>query len=142
VNRLQRLLDGVRAPGLYRWDALMLPGTARAAVESHGWRCFVVHGSRASTLAGLVEEIARAAHVSLPHGSGLDVLGERLRDLSWAPAIGYVLIWDDASVLALEHRTDYDAVVELLADVCAWWRTHGVSFSVLLRGAPPGLPQL
>ncbi|HEX9259043.1 MAG TPA: barstar family protein [Acidimicrobiales bacterium] len=142
MNRLERLLDGVRAPGLYRWESLVLPGTARAAVERHGWRCYVVHGERAATKAELIDEVARAASFPRPSGRNWDALADRLRDLSWAPAIGYVVLWDKVNRLADPHRDDYDTAVEVLADSCGWWRTHGVPFSVLLRGAPPGLPQL
>jgi hypothetical protein len=132
VDRIRTLVEGHRAPGVYRWDAGMLPGTAAAMLARSRRLVVVLDGRFAREKTSLLDEVTRAMGLRDHVGHNWDALAESLRDLR----PGTVLIWDRADVLALLDRMSFDAAVEILGVAAADGLTS------LLRGAPPGLPML
>jgi hypothetical protein len=132
VDRIRTLVDGHRAPGVYRWDAGMLPGTAAAMLARSRRPVVVLDGRFARDKTSLLDEVTRALALRDHIGHNWDAMGDGLRDLG----PGTVLIWDRADVLALLDRMSFDTAVDILVTASF------DGLTTLLRGAPPGLPLL
>jgi len=72
--------------------------------------------------------------LDFPSGSGRnwDALTDRLRDLSWLPADGYVLLIDMAGDLRDADEGDFDTLLEILEDTASDWVARKVPFWAFL----------
>lgn len=75
-----------------------------------------------------------ASALDFPSGSGRnwDALTDRLRDLSWLAAEGYMLLVDAAGDLREADESDFDTLLEILEEVAADWAGRGMPFWVFL----------
>ena len=75
-----------------------------------------------------------AVALDFPPGSGRnwDAASDRLRDLSWLPASGYALLFDDAHGLRDADETSFDTLLEILDEAVADWASRGVPFWAVL----------
>ncbi|HSD17843.1 MAG TPA: barstar family protein [Thermomonas sp.] len=75
-----------------------------------------------------------AGALAMPDGRGRnwDALGDALRDLSWLPAPGYVLLVRDAHELRDADEAAFDTLVGLLDEASAEWATLGSPFWAFL----------
>lgn len=71
-----------------------------------------------------------AVALEFPPGSGRnwDALSDLLRDLSWLPAPGYALLFDDARDLRDAAETDFDTLLEVLDEAAQAWAEDGIPF--------------
>lgn len=102
------LFDGSMTPGVYH---LIAPrADVVAALTEHGWKPGVlIHGdTREEFLANVATALEFPAH----YGRNLDALWDCLRDLEVPTA----LVWASWHELAIEHPSDWDAIVSLLTD--------------------------
>ena len=144
MSGLAALLVGRRESGVYRWESHLPAVDVEHAVAHAGWRAFVLDGRAVCDVDGLHSALAAACGFPTGYGRDWRALADCLGDLSWAPARGWVLLYDGWGMLA---RTDPDAwrsVRGVLADTCAHWRRAGTPFAVLLRGPGPteAIPEL
>ncbi len=114
---LQRLKDPVRS-GVYR--------AARAdeiveATRGSDLRVVRIAGSDKTSL---LENTAKALAFPEWFGQNWDALEDCLTDLSWNPAAGYVLIFENA-------RSD-DVMTDILASAAEFWRGRGKPFFAVL----------
>ena len=82
--------------------------------------------------AGVIMRIGSA--LDFPSGSGRnwDALSDRLRDLSWLQAEGYMLLFDLAGELRDADEVDFDMLLEILEDVTGDWAARGTPFWAFL----------
>lgn len=75
-----------------------------------------------------------ATALDFPAGSGRswDALSDRLRDLAWLPATGYVLLFDDAADLREGDETSFDTLLDLLDAAVQDWATRNAPFWAFL----------
>jgi RNAse (barnase) inhibitor barstar len=71
-------------------------------------------------------------------GSNWDALADCLRDLSWRPARGYVILWRGAGGLADAAPDDFATALEIFRDAASYWKERGRVFIVLLDQPVPG----
>jgi len=133
--RLQDVLGGKAPPGVYRFLGRAKPETISALAERAGWRCFCLDGTAIDGKAALLDAISAAADFPAYCGHNWDALEECLRDLSWAPAKGYLILWDDARVLAKADPIVLTTALDILNSVARFWESQGVPLVVLLRRA-------
>jgi hypothetical protein len=131
--RLQDLLAGGTPPGVYRFLGRAAPETICALAEAAGWRCFHLDGTQVAAKLTLLDAVAGAAGFPAYCGRNWDALEECLRDLSWAPARGYLILWDDARVLAKADPRAYATALDILRSASEHWQSKGIPFVVLLR---------
>lgn len=132
-------------PGVYLFadgpslEALM------AFAAHRGFRFFRLDGDVASSKDRFLREAAQVMQFPDYYGGNWDAFDECVRDLSWLPANGYVLLFDHFDQLARQDPAAWDTVRTLFDSTVESWREEGKSFYVLLRGrasAAPGLPLL
>jgi hypothetical protein len=139
VSGLAALLAGRRPPGLYVWDsAAHRPDIAHAA-EHAGWRAFLLDGRAATDKESFLDACVEAFALPAWFGRDWKALEELLTDLSWAPARGYVVVYDGWGMLARSEPGAWEQAYDVLADAVDAWRAAGTPFAVLFRGPGPEL---
>lgn len=94
------------------------------------------------TKGGLLARIAERLSFPDWFGHNWDALEDCLGDLSWLPARGYVVMLEDADVLAGTAADDFAVAVDIFQSAAGQWHTEGVPFWVLVDAAQAGLPDL
>jgi hypothetical protein len=131
--RVQDVLAGVISNGVYRSLSRAAPEKICALADAAGWACIYLDGTTIDSKATFLDAVAVAAAFPAYCGRNWDALEECLRDLSWTPAKGYLLLWDDARVIAQADPGAYAIALDILRSVSEYWQAHGVPFAVLLR---------
>jgi hypothetical protein len=78
-------------------------------------------------------------------GRNWDAFEECLNDLSWVPAKGYLLIFDQAERFARAQPEEFATALDILRDGIKSWQAQSTPMIVILRGlgqAASDLPQL
>lgn len=78
--------------------------------------------------------MAQALDVPPDFGANWDALLDVLRDLSWLPAPGWVILLEGCSHFGAAHPGDCETALEILTEAGAFWRGEGKPFWVLLAG--------
>ncbi len=132
MSWLERLLTAAE-PGVY----VAPPEPDRYAVadevSARGWRCLADDLSEATDKASLLATLARAADAPDSFGHNWDALVDVLRDLSWTPAEGYVLLLEGCGTPSRNCPGDWAVAVDILAETVTWWTEHGTPMRVVLR---------
>lgn len=78
-----------------------------------------------------------------PTGSGRnwDALSDQLRDMSWLPAPGYALLFDDASDLRDADEASFDTLLDILREAAAEWTQRDIPFWAFLALAEEAFEQ-
>ena len=109
--------------------------TLQAEAQEQGWQMFHLDGAaiqdKASFLAAAKTALAMPAYV----GRNWDAFEEAVNDLAWAPAEGYVLVYDAAANLDDHDAPAFQTAVDILATAAGNWQAAGKPFYVLVRGA-------
>ncbi|MEZ4862218.1 MAG: barstar family protein [Caldilineaceae bacterium] len=133
MNPVEQILVGTLPPGLYRLtnapnaDYLMEP------LVRHGWRGFYIDGTVVKDKDSFLRIAAAAMEFPLYFGHNWDAFEECVTDLAWAPAKGYVLLYDGVFHFARRDRAAWRTARSILADAVTHWQTAGKPFYVLLR---------
>lgn len=87
----------------------------------------------------LLEALAEALDFPAWFGGNWDALEDCLCDLSWRPAEGYVLLFDEVPA-----GDDGRTLLEVLADAAGFWRAAGKPFFAVVvdAGRSVALPEL
>lgn len=79
-----------------------------------------------------------------PNGSGRnwDALSDQLRDLSWLPAPGYALLFDDAADLREADEASFDTLLDILQEAATEWAGRDIPFWAFLALAEEEFEQV
>ncbi|RZZ87872.1 barstar family protein [Pseudoxanthomonas winnipegensis] len=80
----------------------------------------------------LLLRVAVALDFPLGTGRNWDGLLDGLRDLSWLPGAGYVLLLESAGELHARNEADFDTLVSVLDQAQLAWRERGLPFWAFL----------
>jgi hypothetical protein len=129
----ERLIGGEVAPGIYRLIAQIDHAALADRLATAGWRLFVIDGKMVQDKAGFLE--AAAAGMAFPAyaGRNWDAFEELIRDLNWAPAAGYVILFDDVHRFASAQPDAWRTALAILSDTVAEWQRHNTPMIVLLH---------
>ncbi|RRN57121.1 barnase inhibitor [Pseudoxanthomonas sp. SGNA-20] len=131
-------LDDATRAGVYEVAAADLAALAAAARDAGLLvRRIDLEGCRDK--AALLLRIATTLDFPAGWGRNWDGLLDALRDLSWAPAPGYLLAIDGFAGLQGTRPQDLQTLVEVLDDAVRWWAEAGVPFWAFL--APDSTPR-
>ncbi len=138
MSNLQLALTQERIPGIYRFSSRATPDYLRKEANAARWRFFYLDGAKVRDKKSFLEKAARAMEFPNYFGHNWDAFEECVNDLSWAPASGYILLFQAPERLAKNARADWETAVEILSAAIGNWNEQGVPFYVLLRGAVLG----
>ena len=83
-------------------------------------------------MVALLLRIANALDVPAGQGRNWDALADQLRDLSWRPSSGHVLLFDDARGLRDADEASFDTLLDILSDAAADWSAQELPFWAFL----------
>lgn len=105
-----------------------------AAARSFGFRIYTLGGSEIDSKAKLIEQLADLMKFPAGFGRNWDALLDSLRDLSWAPAPGYLLILKNPSLLLARNPEDFSAFFEIVAQAASDWSRRRIPFHLVVVG--------
>lgn len=122
----ERLADSARS-GVYRIETV---DALEEAAALNSYPLVNVALEHVTTKAGLLDAIARSARFPDRFDRNWAALGDRLDDLSWAPARGYVLLMSGFEGLRHAAPEDFADFLEVLKQAAAKWRERRTAFFV------------
>lgn len=131
-NPVEFILTGARPPALYRLTSNLNADHLVEPISRQGWRGFYINGEIVQDKESFLRVAGSAMEFPSYFGHNWDAFEESIRDLNWAPAQGYVLIYEMVWRLALYDRAAWQMVRSILTDTVAYWRTKDIPFYVLL----------
>ncbi len=140
MSKWQALLSGELKPGVYRLPPHTSAEVVRHAVESAGWRVFVLDGNKISDKASFLSEAAKAMDFPKYFGKNWDAFEDSLNDLEWAPAKGYVILYPHADRLA--RSPDWSTVLSIFHVAVPRWQRAGTPMYIFLGGVDEPLSEL
>lgn len=135
IHGLQSILTGQRPPGIYRFTSRAYASSIGENIESSGWRCFYINAEGVFDKASFLTATAGTMHFPKYFGSNWDAFEECLTDLSWAPALGYVVLIDNIGAFVRSSPTDWNTAIAIFSDAVESWKTMSLPMYVLLRRA-------
>jgi hypothetical protein len=139
------IFTGEVLPGIYRLNSRMPATWITAAASEYNWQGFVLDGRAVQDKDSFMQVCAAALHFPSYFGYNWDAFEECLTDLSWAPAHGYLILYDDVWRFAHHAPHDWATALIIFRNAAALWQARGVPMIVLLRrtgGAVGVLPTL
>ncbi len=110
--------DDLRTLGMAARDAGLLP----RSIDLRGCK----------TKATLLLRLSSALDTPTGSGRNWDALSDQLRDLSWLPAQGYALLFDDASALRDADEPSFDTLLDILQEAATGWAQRDIPFWAFL----------
>jgi len=141
-EKLEHLLGSERPSGLYRIEASTEPETVRRLVEERGWRFFHVDGSQVEDKRSFIRAAGEAMNFPAYSGQNWDAFEESIRDLTWAPASGYLVLFDEPDQFAERDTEQWEVARSILHSAVDTWHANGVPMIVLFRKAGRALPDI
>jgi RNAse (barnase) inhibitor barstar len=138
----QDLFTGAIPPALYVTRSRAQVKTIAGVAERHGWRCFHLAGSNVTTKATFLRRCAQLMDFPAYFGSNWDAFEECLHDLTWLPARGYLLLYEDVAAFARHNPAEWATAYDILDDAVAHWRKTATPFVVLFRKTDGLLPEV
>jgi hypothetical protein len=142
---LQTVLADPRAAGLYRVPDRAPVAAILRRVEEVDLRPALLDGDAIGDKGSLLRACAAALDFPPYFGRNWDALADCLADLSWLPASGHIILYDNPAPLIRRAPRDWAVAREIFADAADAWRARGIPFAVLLRrtaGLVPDIPLL
>jgi hypothetical protein len=88
----------------------------------------------------LMERLAAAMRLPTWFGGTWDALADVLGDLSWQPAVGYLLLFEQAADLREASPDDFDTLLEILNEAAFRWAEDDRPFWAILPMPAEALP--
>lgn len=113
------------------------PRDIAAAAEAAGLAAIRIDIHHAHDKGDFIKDIAGALSFPPSFGNNWDALADSLKDLSWKPAPGWVVILEKSKHFCAAHRHEFEEAMDLMAETADYWRGEGRPFWTLI-GGPDG----
>jgi len=133
MYKLDRVAADELEPGVYRYTAGEHPANIAAFLSQYDWRSFYLDGRLIKDKASFLDRAAAAMDFPDYVGHNWDAFEEAIRDLEWAPAEGYVLIYDSPQYFSTNSPAEWKTTLSILQDAVDYWRGQSIPLFVLLR---------
>ncbi len=107
--------------GVYPVPRNVAVAEVERAAQQRGFRFFRVNGQHAANRQELFGLLRTTFEFPAHFGSNWDALLDMLRDLSWLPASGYVVLIENLEPLSTHDHASYDKLLGVLHDATAFW---------------------
>jgi hypothetical protein len=132
VDKLDRIRTGQTPSGVYRLISRPAPDDLIATVAAWGWRGFHLDGRTIVDKPSFLAAAAAAMAFPAYFGRNWDAFEEMIRDLSWAPAAGYVLLYTGVRRFAAARPAEWRVALDIFRHAVRAWEAHNVPMVVLL----------
>lgn len=120
-------------PGIYRYTAGEHPANIANFLAEVDWRSFYLDGRLIKDKASFLARAGAAMEFPDYVGQNWDAFEEAVRDLEWAPAEGYLLLYDYPHNFATNSPEEWNSAVSIMQEAVDYWRARGIPLFVLLR---------
>lgn len=131
MTQLTDVLAGSVASGVHEFADPTDASIVGELIAERRWHLFHLDGTGVVDKPTFLTAIATACDFPEWFGNNWDALSDSLTDLSWAPASGYVLLYEQHR--AYEAHPDWPTVIEIFQTATTFWEHRNVPFFVLLR---------
>jgi hypothetical protein len=128
--------------GVYRIPAAVPIPAIRSAAERGGFRMVEIDGAAVADKIGFLAALGQALSFPAYSAANWDACEESLRDLTWLPAKGYVVVYDDPRPFVRGDPEEWAIARDVLGAAAAFWGDRGVTMLVLLRCAGSSVPDV
>ncbi len=135
MSNLKTALAQTQPSGIYRFTSRASVATLTQQAAPAGWRVFDLNGTKIKDKPTFLNQIAQAMSFPYYFGKNWDALNDCLTDLEWAPAKGYVVLFQDPARFMKNAPADWDVAIDLFNTAIQFWTEQKIPFYVLLRGA-------
>lgn len=136
MKMINALLRGEYDSGVYTVDIQADANEIRLLAEQHEYRFYYIRGDDISTKQEFLDEAK--ATMNFPYfGNNWDALLDCLRDLSWHPAKGYILLYDNFHIFQKNSPEDFAVALEVFNDATVSWKEASdkkIPLYILLSG--------
>lgn len=132
-NPVRDILAGKVEPGIYRLETELNADFMVAPLDKHGWHGFYIEGQVVKSKDDFLRMAGAAMSFPDYYARNWDAFEECIRDLSWARAEGYVLIYEEVWPFPRADRKAWRQARTILADTIDFWGELHIPFYVLLR---------
>ena len=138
IHKLQALKP---EGGVFLIENRLAPAVlGRQAAELH-FACFHLQGKDIQAKGPFLKAVAKAMDFPEFFGSHWDALEDCITDLSWRPAEGYFLLYDNAGDFARQAPDDFATALQVFQAAADFWTAQKKPMWILLRD-PNRLPNL
>lgn len=135
MDRLGALLSDSGRAGVFQlnreaWEIAAAAGAADLV-------CLRIDIGHAHDKADFLEHIAKAMGFPQWFGRNWDALADCLKDLSWLPGKGWVVVLEKSKHFGAGHRHEFEQAMELMSEIADYWRGQDKPFWTLI-GGPQG----
>ncbi|MBK8050305.1 MAG: barstar family protein [Anaerolineales bacterium] len=142
MKAIDAIAGGAAPAGVYVLTSRAKVDSVRDAVEEQGWRFFHLDGTTIQDKLSFLAATRAALELPSYTGHNWDAFEETINELSWAPAPGYVVLYDNAANFAEAQPEQWDTALSILQAASANWAAAGTPMVVLLRNAGRSVPDL
>lgn len=132
---LHTVLTDPGAAGIYRVPARLSVAAVTRRIASTDARLALLSGNGVIDKSTFLHAAAAALAFPPYFGRNWDAFADCLTDLSWLPAAGHAILYDNPAPLIRQSPHDWATAVEIFSAAAERWRVAGVPFTVLLRRA-------
>ena len=130
---LHSVLTDPAAAGLYRVPTRLSLPTLTPRITATDARLALLDGDAIADKATFLRACADALVFPPYFGRNWDALADCLTDLSWLPARGHALLYDNPALLIRHSPAAWATAEAIFSEAAARWRAADVPFVVLLR---------
>jgi RNAse (barnase) inhibitor barstar len=122
-------MDGLQAiqngqSGLYSLPPAIDIESAHQTADEAGLHFVHIDVAHVQRKADFLHQVQETLQFPTPWGNNWDALLDMLRDLSWLPEGGYVLLFTGMEAFAAHSRMDYGAALEVFDEAAAFWASR------------------
>jgi len=136
----QTLFTGASRPGLYRLRAGVKDSSIEQSALAHGWRVAHVDGNAIRDKRSFIQTVGLALSFPAYSATNWDAFEESLRDLSWLPERGVVVLYTAAAGFPAADADAWATARAILADAAESSPARGKTLVILFRNAGRRLP--
>ena len=137
MNLVEKLQARKPRGGVFQLEYRLAPAMLDRQASVQRLCCFHLQGKGVHAKGSFLEAIAKAMDFPKYFGSNWDAMEDCITDLSWKPAQGYCLLYDNAGDFARLVPGDFATAIEIFRAAVDFWATQKKPMWILLRDPKP-----
>jgi hypothetical protein len=134
VKRLSEILSDGNASGVYFLEGPVRMETLRELAMENDLAFFSLQGTDIRGKDRFLQTAAEVLGFPDYFGNNWDAFEDCLKDMSWHPAEGYMIVLDLVDPFVDHAPEDFRTAMDIFADSAVFWREQGKKMIVLLAG--------
>lgn len=142
MSSVTDMFTGQAKAGMYRLRSNVNIETLQRQAKEHGWQVFHIDGAKVQDKRSFIRNVGKALDFPDYSAQNWDAFEESMRDMTWKPAKGYLVLFDEPDQFATRDPEQWAVARDILADSIRFWRKQDTPMVVLFRRAGRALPDV